>query len=142
MTVKDVLQNDNLKERFMNLLKQDLPFALTVGTPGFHHLDFMYDDAGDEFYSSERQQGEYGNSGMLYLGMLKTEKFDPPIKNLDHWANEIFGEDEYNDLCRAEQEECLEAEHESYFDEMLDGELEEILQDIVRDTLYHEENPS
>jgi hypothetical protein len=142
MTVREILNNENLKERLMNLVKQELPFALTINPPGFHHIDLMYDDVYDEFHSIERQQHEHSNNGMLYLGMIKAERLDPPIEDLDYWAKEIFEEEEYHDLCPAEQYEVLEAEYEVWFDGYLDEEWEEILQNIVRDTLYHEENPS
>jgi hypothetical protein len=142
MTVKELLANEDLYERLLNLVKQELPFAITINPPVIHHIDLMYDDVYDEFHSVERQQHEYGNNGMLYIGMIKAERFDPPIEDLDYWAKEIFGEEEYSDLCPAEQYEVLEAEYEIYFDGYLDEEWEDILQNIVRDTLYHEENPS
>lgn len=142
MTVRELLNNEDLRERLMMLIKQEVQYVKTIDPPVIDRVELLYDESTDEFHSLERNNNEHSSNGMLYIGSIKAEQLEFPRSELDNLALEIYGEENFNELIDEEQEDVLDQQKTYWYENITTDEWEEMLEDITRDVLYHEENPT
>jgi hypothetical protein len=140
MTVRELLNNDELQERLMMLIQQEIQYVKTIDPPVIDRVELFYDDSTDEFHSLERNSNEHSNNGMLYIGSIKAEQLEFANNDLNNLSLETYGEENFNELVDVEQDDILEQQKTFWYENILPEEWDEMLDDITRDVLYHEEH--
>jgi hypothetical protein len=140
MTVRELLNNEDLRERLMMLIQQEVQYVKTIDPPVISRVELFYDESTDEFHSLERLNNEHSNNGMLYIGSIKAEQLEFANHDLNNLSLEIYGEENFNELSDEEQENVLEEQKTYWYENILPDEWEEMLEDITRDVLWHEEH--
>ena len=140
MTVRELLNNDELQARLRMLVQKEVQYVKTIDPPVIDRVELFYDDSTDEFHSLERNSNEHSNNGMLYIGSIKAEQLEFANHDLNNLSLEVYGEENFYELLDEEQEEVLEKQKTYWYENILPEEWGEMLDDITRDVLYHEEH--
>jgi hypothetical protein len=140
MTVHELLNDDSLRERLMMLIQQEVQYVKTIDPPVIDRVELFYDDSTDEFHSLDRNNNEHSNNGMLYIGSIKAEQLEFANTDLNNLSLEVYGEENFNELVDVEQDDILEQQKTFWYENILPEEWDEMLDDITRDVLYHEEH--
>jgi len=116
MTVRELLNNDELQERLMMLIQQEIQYVKTIDPPVIDRVELFYDDSTDEFHSLERNSSEHSNNGMLYIGSIKAEQLEFANNDLNNLSLETYGEENFNELVDVEQDDILEQQKTFWYE--------------------------